>query len=276
MARPKKSYAEVALEMYESVQQSDDKVRKLKSSVFWHEFRVKKRTMQVVERIGRILTEQKLTVSVKSGDVFGKERYDDRIILTIWPPQGEIIIPVSPIFPPIEWFSEMKTREFESEREVEYCFIMPLLEKLGYEYDDIAIGYPVTMFEGVHKTKKQVDVALFNGPSRKNEDALLVIEGKVDDKGITVDHIGQAKSYARELLPACYVITNGRQIIVFQFNGMMYQDERVMDFDRSMLYEMWEDLYKYISKRAAIDRKMWLTGLPKKASTLVVDQHQPT
>ena len=34
MARPKKSYAEVALEMYESVQQSDDKVRKLKSSVF--------------------------------------------------------------------------------------------------------------------------------------------------------------------------------------------------------------------------------------------------
>lgn len=264
MARPKKSYAEVALEMYESVQQSNDKERKLKSSVFWHEFRVKKRTTLVVERIGRILTEQKLTVSVKSGDVFGKEKDDDRIILTLWPPNGPIFTPVTPICPPIEWFDEMKTREFESEREVEYYFIMPLLEKLGYEHDDIVIGYPITMFEGVHKTKKQVDVVLFNGPSRKNEDALLVIEGKEGDKGITVDHIGQAKSYAQELLPACYVVTNGRQVIVFQFNGMLYQDERVMDFDRSMLNEMWEDLYKYISKKAAIDRKLWLKGLLQK------------
>ena len=102
MARPKKSYAEVALEMYESVQQSNDKERKLKSSVFWHEFRVKKRTTLVVERIGRILTEQKLTVSVKSGDVFGKEKDDDRIILTLWPPNGPIFTPVTPICPPIE------------------------------------------------------------------------------------------------------------------------------------------------------------------------------
>jgi hypothetical protein len=76
----------------------------------------------------------------------------------------------------------------------------------------------------------------------------LVIEAKNWDKGITVDHIGEARSYAHALLPACYVVTNGQQIIVFQFNGMLYQDGHVMDFDRSMLNDKWEELYKYISK----------------------------
>lgn len=265
----KKTYAEVALEMFESIQQSNDKERKLKSTTFWHAFRVKKRTKQVVERIGRILTEQRLNVSVKSGDIFGKEGDDDRIILTIWPPNDQIP-PVPTIFPPTEWFDEMKTRAFESEREVEYYFLMPLLEKLGYEFDDTAIGYPVNMFEGVHKTKKQADIVLFNGASRSVEDVLLVIEAKDQDKGITVDHIGEARSYSQALLPACYVVTNGQQVIVFQFNGMLYQDGRVMDFDRSMLNEKWEELYKYISKKAAIDRKLWLKGLLQKSSTVAV------
>lgn len=203
---------------------------------------------------------------MKSGDVFGKEKDDDRIILTLWPPNGEKVAPVSPIFPPILWFDDMKARAFESEREVEYYFIMPLLEKLGYDYDDTAIGYPVKMYEGVHKTNKQADIVLFNGASRRIEDVLLVIEAKEGDKGITVDNIGQARFYAQGLLPACYVITNGQQIIVFKFNGMLYQDERVLDFDRSILNENWEELYKYISKKAAIDRKLWLKGLLQKSS----------
>lgn len=266
----KKSYADVALELYESVQQSNDKERKLKSTTFWYIFRVKKRTKQVVERVGHILTEQRLKVSVKSGDEFGKEKDDDRIILTLWPPNGEKVIPVTTIFPPTEWFDEMKTRVFESEREVEYYFLMPLLEKLGYEFDDTAIGYPVTMFKGVHRTTKQADVVLFNGASRGIEDVLLVIEAKKGDKGITVDHIGEARSYAQELFPACYVVTNGLQIIVFKFNGMLYQDERVMDFDRSVLNDKWEELYKHISKKAAIDRKLWLKGLLQKSSTVTV------
>jgi hypothetical protein len=266
----KKSYADVALEMYESVRQSNDKQRKLKSSTFWHEFRVRRRTPQVIERIGHILTEQKLKVTVKSGEVFGKEKDDDRIVLTLWPPNGENVPTVSPIFPPAEWFDKMKTQAFESEREVEYYFIMPLLEKLGYVCEDIAIGYPVKMYEGVHKTKKQADVVLFNGASREIEDVLMVIEAKESDKGITVDNIGQARFYAQGLLPACYVITNGQQIIVFKFNGMLYQDERILDFNRSMLNENWEDLYKNISKKAAIERRLWLKGLLKNSSAVSI------
>jgi type I site-specific restriction endonuclease len=133
-----------------------------------------------------------------------------------------------------------------------------LLEKLGYDENDIAIGYPVNMFEGVQRTTKEADFVLFNGPTRERKDILLIIEAKKGGKRITVDYIGQVKSYSRELLPACYIITNGQQIIVFQFNGMLYQDERVMDFDRSMLNDMWKDLYKYVSKESTIKRKSWM------------------
>jgi len=46
--------------------------------------------------------------------------------------------------------------------------------------------------------------------------------------------------------------------MVYQFNGMLYQDERVMNFDRSLLNEIWTDFYKYISKDATTERKMWM------------------
>jgi hypothetical protein len=64
----------------------------------------------------------------------------------------------------------MKQREFETEREVEYYFVVPLLEQLGYEEDDFAIGYPVQMYEGVRKVNKEADFILFNGLSRSKED----------------------------------------------------------------------------------------------------------
>ena len=257
ISKAKPNFAEIALEMYESVEHASDKERRLLSSTFWREFRIKSKKQPVVERVERILKEQGLNVSVKSGAVFGKEKHDDWIVLNKWPPDDPPIIP--PITPPSEWFDKMKTREFGSEREVEYYFILPLLENLGYDEDEIAIGYSIILYDGVHKAHKEADLVTFDGPSR--EDALLIVEAKNSDKGITVDHIGEVRSYAKELFPACYVITNGQKIMVFRFNGMQLKDEKVMDFERSMLDEKWKDLYLYASKKATvqrlIDRKKW-------------------
>ena len=152
----------------------------------------------------------------------------------------------------------MQTRNFESEREVEVFFIAPLLEKLGYEYDDIVIGYPVEMFKGVQRTIAEADFVLFNGSDRAIKNVLLVVETKKRGKGITVAHIGQTKSYAQELFPACYVVSDGQQIIVFLFNGMLSPDERVMDFDRLELHDKWSNLCNYVSKKATIQRRLWM------------------
>jgi len=262
-----KSEAEVALEIYQSVEQANEKQRKLKSSTFWSRFGVRARQKKVVERIEHLLSEQRLKVAVKSGKQFGEEDDDDWIVLTLTlPPKGKIL-PLPPVIPTdlpdLDWFQEIQTRQFESEREVETYFILPILEKLGYNYNDTAIGYPVEMFKGVQRTKTEADFVLFNGPTREKMDVLLIIEAKNNDKGITVDHIGQAKSYAHELLPACYIITNGQEIKIFQFNGMLVPDELVMDLDRSLLSDAWAELYGYVSKEATIRRKSWMKDVTK-------------
>jgi len=255
-----KNPEDVALEIYQSVEQSSDKQKKLKASTFWRLFGVKSRQPTKVQKIVRLLGDQGLKVAVKSGKALGDEGDDDWIILTLTfvPPPKPLVPPLSIQWPSPEWFDEMQQRGFESEREVETFFVSPLLDKLGYKYDDIYMGYPVKMFKGVQKTTKEADVVVFNGPGRGKKDVLLLIEAKKSDKGISVDQIGQAKSYAQELLPACYIVSDGQQIKVFQFNGMLVPDECVMDFARLELKERWEALYKYVSKEATIKRKQWM------------------
>ncbi len=258
---PGKNEADIALEIYRAVAQSTNKQKKLRSSTFWQLFDVKKRRASVVEKTRRILDQQGLRVDVKSGKTLGEEDEDDWILLALKLPIGSGTPQPSPIsvrWPPPEWFEVMQTREFESEREVETYFVAPLLEQLAYNYEDIVIGYPVEMYKGVQRTKTEADFAVFKGPSRDKENVLLVVEAKKSDKGITVDHIGQAKSYAQELLPACYVVSDSKQIKVYRFNGMLAPDECVMDFDRSEIKARWEDLYGHVSKDATIKRKLWM------------------
>lgn len=257
----KKTEAEIALEMYQSVMQSNDRQKKLKSSRFWGLFKVKSRRKVLVERIEDLIDKQGLRIAVKSGATFGEEDGTDWIMLSLklMPEQDKNIrpIPLSEL-PSEEWFEMIQSRGFESEREVEAYFIAPLLEELGYDYDDIVIGYPVEMIKGVQKTKKEADFVLFNGGDRTKENVLLVVEAKKSDKGISGDHIGQAKSYAKELLPACYMVSNGQRIMVFQFNGMLVPDVQILDLDRTALREKWVDLYNYISKDATVRRKQWM------------------
>jgi hypothetical protein len=257
-----KSEAEVVLEIYQSVEQSKDKQKRLKSSTFWSLFDVKSRQRKLIDRITHMLDEQGLKVSVKSGETFGEEKGDDWIVLTlkISPPPPAPSLASAIELPVSKWFETMQSRHFESEREVETYFISPLLEQLGYEYDDIAIGFPVKMFKGVQKTITEADFVAFKGLGRDAEGALLIVEAKKSDKGITIDHISQAKSYTQELLPACYVVTNGQEIKVYQFNGMLAPDECVMNFDRSMLKDKWPELHGYVSKEATLKRKEWLTS----------------
>lgn len=272
----KKSEADVVLEMYQSVMETNDKQKRLKSSTFWGLFDVKARRATVVERIASVIDKQGLKIAVKSGATFGEESDADWIILTpiLLPVSGVPAQPIIPSeWPSSDWFEMMQTRIFDSEREVEAYFIAPLLEKLGYDYDDIVIGHPVTMFKGVSKTIAEADFVLFNGVNKEEGSALLVVEAKKPGKGISSDHIGQAKSYAQVLLPACYLVSDGQQIVVFQFNGMRIPDEKVMDFDRLELQNKWNDFYNYVSKKATIKRKLSMEEWLSKMKTSVPERN---
>lgn len=252
---------EIAVEMSRDVERSPTGQKRLKSSTFWNEFQVKSRHRKTVQRIARLLNEQYVNVAVKSGKPLGKEdKDDDWIILTLRdrpspaddePDERGITL----FWPPPQWFEHFTTREFETEREVEAYFVGPLLDGLGYDYEDICIGYPVRIYRGMKKIKREVDFVAFNGPSRKHKDVLLLAEARSSDEGISSGAIEQAQVHARELAPACYIVTNGRQIVVFRFSPAAGRDERVMILDRSELKQKWRELYGYASKQATIERK---------------------
>jgi hypothetical protein len=141
---------------------------------------------------------------------------------------------------------------------VEYYFIVPLLEQLGYVEDDFAIGYPVQMYEGVKKVNKEADFVMFNGLSRSKDDALLVVEAKKTERTITEDAVGQARAYAMWLTTPYYLATNGDDLRVYLFRGAVQPDLLLMTLNRKDLRQHWPLLYQTLHKSAVIEYKQRL------------------
>jgi len=256
----KLSVADVVEEIFESILATPKRQRRLLSKTFWGKFGFERRTKERVEEIQEALRQRNLFLNL-SDEEFGTESKNEWIVLSYVepspPPVGaqakhsNVQVPT----PPRSWFETLDERVFESEREVEYYFIVPLLEQLGYEEDDFAIGYPVQMYEGVKKVNKEADFVLFDGANRSRENALLVVEAKKTTRPLTEDAVGQARAYAMWLIAPYYVVTNADEVQVYLFRGAMQPDVRTMRFKRSDLRDHWDMLYGSINKAAVIDYK---------------------
>jgi len=262
------SVSDVVAEIFQSVLATPKRQRRLLSKTLWAKFEFKTRTKERIEQVKEALRRQGLIINL-DGAGFGTESKDEWIVLSYVEPPIDSTLQGSdsrlPISPPIprpsdSWFQLMAERQFESEKEVEYYFIMPLLESLGYEEEDFAIGFPVEIFEGVTKVKKEADVVLFDGVQHHKENALLVVEAKKANGPIAPDAVGQARGYAMWLTTPYYMVITPAEIQVQLFRS--YQsDVQVMKFPRNELQGCWETLYRHINKAAVIDRKAILAGL---------------
>lgn len=185
---------------------------------------------------------------------------DDWITLSLLEPPVPIELPETNLISDREiaaavddiWFSELLTKNFDSEKEVEIRFILPLLERLGYAECDRADGYQVEIYEGVRKAVKEADFVLFDGPNRSKDNALLVIEAKATNKKLS-DYIGQARTYAIWLGTPYYLVTNGNEIRVFLYRSPIESDVEVFTGNRKNLREAFKNLYNLVSKRAIVE-----------------------
>ncbi len=258
--------ADVVEEIFQSILATPKRQRRLLSKTFWGKFGIERRTKERVEEVKEALRQRDLILNIDDAE-FGTEAKDQWLVLAYVkppPPLKETQIKHSDShdpMPPDSWFKVLEERVFESEREVEYYFIVPLLEQLGYEEDDFAIGYPVQMYEGVKKVNKEADFVLFNGPGRSREDTLLIVEAKKSGRTLKEDAVGQARAYAMWLITPYYIVTNADEIQVYLFRSAMQPDVRIMSFKRSDLREHWDTLYKSINKAAVIDYKQKLKVL---------------
>lgn len=257
------SIADVVEEMFQSILATPKHQRKLRSKTFWDRFGFKARTQDRVQQVREALRQRSLLINFDDA-TFGKEGKDEWIVLSYVkpePPSGRPldIEPVIPT-PPEAWFETMEQRVFESEREVEYYFVLPLLEQLGFEEDDFAVGYPVQMYEGVSRVTKEADFVLFDGKDRAKENALLIVEAKKTSKILTEDAAGQARAYAIWLTTPYYMVTNGDDIRVYLFRGAVSPDVMLMNFKRSEMRQNWTALFKSLNKAAVIKYKEELSA----------------
>jgi type I restriction and modification enzyme subunit R-like protein len=259
MAKPQ-PVADIVEEMFQSILATPKRQRRLRSKTFWEGFGFKMRTKERVEQVRVCLKQRGLIINLDD-EQFGTEDKDEWIVLTfVEPPRPPAVIQetlptVDVPMPPGDWFALLAGRMFESEREVEYYFIVPLLEQLGYVEADFAIGFPVQMYEGVKKVNKEADFVLFNGESRARDDALLVVEAKKIERIVTEDAVGQARAYAMWLTTPYYLVTNGEDIRVYLFRGAVQPDVLLMNFRRVDLQAQWPTLYQTLNKEAVIEYK---------------------
>ncbi len=160
---------------------------------------------------------------------------------------------------------EIKKADFHSEREVETKFIIPLLDAIGYQGNEIFQELFVQNVEAVEKASgkkvqhRKPDFIIFDSGRNDLEHSLLVIEAKSpgalslqDD----YDAMTQAWAYAKALAVPRFCTANGDEFVVYQLD--IFSDDpadskvlyafRREDIDKSTI----QVLKSLIGKRAIL------------------------
>ena len=98
---------------------------------------------------------------------------------------------------------------------MERLLILPLLNSLGYEANDIEAKYPVEFQQGRRGRKPEADFVCFWGPLRNRDTSLLVVEAKRPGKTLPGAK-KQGESYAEKLRAPLLLITNGETFEIWQ------------------------------------------------------------
>jgi len=252
--------AQVADSIREAVEESPKKSKRVLLKTLLKMFGHKTRQRHWIEAMHKSLTDAGVLISPPLHEV---ER-DAWVVLSVTDPR----LPVGDFAPEeqvdadgnkqaqasVPWLASISSKVFNSEKEVEIRFVLPLMELLGYSEEDRADGYPVEQIVGVRKTRTEADFVLFNGLNRCKDNALLVVEAKNVGKNLT-DHIGQARSYAMFLGTPYFIVTNGDDIRVFLYRSPIESDVEVFKSTRRDISSTFQTLYNLVSKQAVVAYK---------------------
>lgn len=144
----------------------------------------------------------------------------------------------------LRWCREVELASYSSEIEVEIKFIYLLMRFLGYEISDLRTRVSVEVPVGRQKVAGIADWVVFNHSQGK---PFLVIEAKEPNQQLNSSVQEQARSYAFALNAPFYMLTNGRDIIVFE--RKIDDDVRVLALNVRDLPHQWQMIEQVIGKR---------------------------
>jgi hypothetical protein len=158
--------------------------------------------------------------------------------------------------PQPEWFAHMASVHTDSEREVEMHFASPLFrDGLGYSEEQEAAGFGIQWARGNRPGHVEADLLYFATSLHdiKTGEPLVLVECKrllKDEKDLQAA-ADQAHSYALWAVPAYYVITDGRTISVWDFQGAIAPDREVLRISQAELAGSFDDLYSRLNPKEA-------------------------
>jgi hypothetical protein len=149
------------------------------------------------------------------------------------------------------WNSIPAPTLLDCEANVESRLVLPLLHELGYSDVDIESKYPVEFQQGRLGRKHEADFVCFYGPLHDKTNSLLVVEAKNASEPLS-NGKEQGESYAQNLRAPLLLLTNGRQLEIWQMQ-ISHDSERVLQISVSDLVQNRGTIERFLNKIAVRD-----------------------
>lgn len=250
MAR-EKDPAEIIETIAQSIRVSQRGARRVRAHRFKELFGYQVLNAQRRERIERLMAEAGIEVRPSLEEA----KRDDWLVMSM---PVEVPVPeASPDPAPTpEWFAHMASVSTDTEREVEMHFASPLFrEGLGYSEEQEAAGFGIRWARGSTPGHVEADLLYFADDKHdvKSGEPLVLVECKrlIKDEKELLAARDQAHSYALWVIPAYYVITDGRIVSVWDFQGAIAPDRELLRLGQADLAGNFDDLYSRLNPEAA-------------------------
>jgi hypothetical protein len=243
-----KDPAEVVETIRESIEVSQRGARRVRAHRFRELFGYQAWSPQRRELVGRLMSEQGIVVQPALEDAGG----DDWLVMSM-SAQAEVRKVYPDSWPPAEWFDHLQSVRPATEREVEMHFASPLFQGLGYREEQEAAGFGFRMWQGVRHQNVEADLIYFADERHDLEEGqpLVLVECKRHGRPPGAG-AGQVRSYSFWVKPAYYVITDGEHLTVWDYQGAIAPDVKVLEMQQSELRERFNDLYVRLNPAAAL------------------------
>lgn len=245
-----KDPAEIVQTIAQSIKISQRGARRVRAHRFKELFGYQVLNAQRRERIEQLMAEAGIEVRPSLAEA----KRDDWLIMSM---PVEVPVPeASPDPAPTpEWFAHMASVQTDTEREVEMHFASPLFrEGLGYSEDQEAAGFAIQVARGSRPGHIEADLLYFADDQHdvKAGEPLVLVECKrlIKDEKELQAAAAQAHSYALWVPVAYYVITDGRTVSVWDFQGAVAPDRELLRVSQAELAGSFGDLYSRLNPQA--------------------------
>jgi hypothetical protein len=231
-----------------SIEVSQRRSRRVRAHRFKELFGFQALTAPRRELVERLLAEAGIVVQPSLGEA-GR---DDWLVMSI-PTLPVVPVGAHPDPPPsAEWFDHLQSVRPVTEREVEMHFASPLFQGLGYREEQEAAGFGIQVFQGVRRQHVEADLIYFADDVHDLEKGcpLVLVECKRQGRPPNLA-VGQVRSYALWVRPAYYVITDADTLGVWDYQGALGPDIKVMEVSQAELRSKFDDLYARLNPASA-------------------------